>query len=161
MTSEQLPVTSHQSPVTATSYQYFISAAIKVMISGHSIEVEFLEDILNEVKSLNVHERDLIHPIARICELVQVNPATSSAGEYSFSTARRVRTWLRSEMHQAHCPSYTLTRQEWMEFAKYRLPIRLYRSMAIKIEIWDIHGGRFPLPMCCDASDTIRVPSLH
>ena len=55
------------------------------------------------MKSLNVHERDLINQVARICKLVHVSPATGSTGERcarSFSTARRVKTWLRSRMHR-------------------------------------------------------------
>ena len=44
--------------------------------------------VTRDAKSLNVHERDLIGQVARICKLVHVNPATSSTGECSFSTAR-------------------------------------------------------------------------
>ena len=63
------------------------------------VGTEHFEDFLNEVKYLNVHERGFNDQIARICKLVHVNPATSSTGERSFSTARRVKSWLRSQMY--------------------------------------------------------------
>ena len=68
-------------------------STFKVLISKHDTEVKCFQDILDEVKALNEHERDLISlidQVARICKLVRVNPATSSTGERSFSTARRV-----------------------------------------------------------------------
>ena len=36
-----------------------------------------------------------------VCKLNHVNPVTSATGERSFSTARRIKTWLRSRMLQA------------------------------------------------------------
>ena len=52
-----------------------------------TFEVECFENILNEVKSLNVHERDLINQVARICELVPITAATNSTRKCSFSAA--------------------------------------------------------------------------
>ena len=57
-----------------------------MLLSGDNTEVECFEDILNEVKSLNVHEQGLIDQVAGICKLVHVNPATGSTGERSFLT---------------------------------------------------------------------------
>ena len=57
-----------------------------MLLSGHKTEVECFKDILNEVKSLSVHEQGLIGQVARICKLVNVNPATGSTGERSFLT---------------------------------------------------------------------------
>lgn len=76
-------------------------STFKVLISEHDTEVECFQDIIDEVKALNEHERNLIDQVARICKLVHVNPATSSTGERSFSTTRRVKTWLCSQMNQA------------------------------------------------------------
>ena len=36
------------------------------------------------------------------------NPATSAAGERSFSTARRLKTWLRSRMYQERLSNLTI-----------------------------------------------------
>ena len=36
------------------------------------------------------------------------NPATSASGERSFSTARRLKTWLRSAMTQEHFSNLTI-----------------------------------------------------
>ena len=41
-------------------------------------------------------------------ELILVNPATSAAGERSFSTARRLKTWLRSRMNQERFSNLTV-----------------------------------------------------
>ena len=73
-------------------------STVKVLMSGH--EVECFDDILSAVKSVSVHERHFIDQVIKICLLIHVNPATSSSGERSFSTARRVKTWLRSRMQQ-------------------------------------------------------------
>ena len=52
------------------------------------------------VKSLTDHERHMITEVIVICKLLLVNPATGATGERSFSTARRVKTWLRANMKQ-------------------------------------------------------------
>ena len=61
----------------------------------------FFYDILSAIQSLNVAERQFIDLVVTLCKLIHVNPATSASGERSFSTARRVKTWLRSQMTQA------------------------------------------------------------
>lgn len=76
-------------------------STFKVIISRLNIKVECFDDILSAVQSLSEHERHFINHVIRICQLIHVNPATSSSGERSFSTARRVKTWLRSRMQQA------------------------------------------------------------
>ena len=42
----------------------------------------------------------MINEVIMVCKLILVDPATSAAGERSFSTARRLRTWLRLTMTQ-------------------------------------------------------------
>ena len=46
--------------------------------------------------------------IITICNLLLVNPATSAAGERSFSSARRLKTWLRSTMTQTRFSNLTI-----------------------------------------------------
>ena len=43
---------------------------------------------------------DIMVEVITLCKLILVNPATSAAGERSFSTVRRLKTWLRSRMNQ-------------------------------------------------------------
>lgn len=43
---------------------------------------------------------DVLKSVIAIYQLLLVNPATSATGERSFSTARRVKTWLRANMKQ-------------------------------------------------------------
>ena len=41
-------------------------SAFKVLMSSHNTEVECFKDILDRVKSLNVHERGLINQVANL-----------------------------------------------------------------------------------------------
>ena len=51
-------------------------------------------------KCIKLGKRKMINEVIMVCKLIQVNPATSAAGERSFSTAQRLKTWLRSTMTQ-------------------------------------------------------------
>ena len=42
------------------------------------------------------------------CKVILVNPATNAAGERSFSSARRLKTWLRSTMTQTRFSNLTI-----------------------------------------------------
>ena len=63
-------------------------------------QLSFLEVmlILLAVSKSPEPEKRLIQEVQNICKLHAVNPATSAAGERSFSSARRLKTWLRSRM---------------------------------------------------------------
>ena len=60
----------------------------------------FYDDIIVKIKELPNPEREMIKEVITLCKLILVNPATSAAGERSFSTAWRLKTWLRSRMNQ-------------------------------------------------------------
>ena len=89
-----------QHPSTARDYYlrlYFkaiecLTSAIKERFNQPAFLVYKKRDearVTRDAKSLNVHEQNLIiSQVVRICKLVHVNPATSSTGERSFSTAR-------------------------------------------------------------------------
>ena len=57
-------------------------------------------ETINFTKELPNPEREMIKEVITLCKLILVNPATSAAGERSFSTARRLKTLLRSRMNQ-------------------------------------------------------------
>ena len=57
-------------------------------------------DILDAVKNLDHNTNPMVSEVITICKLLLVNPATSATGERSFSTARRIKTWLRANMSQ-------------------------------------------------------------
>ena len=59
-----------------------------------------LDDIIVKIKELLTPERKMINKVIMVCKLILVDPATSAAGERSFSTARRLKTWLRLTMTQ-------------------------------------------------------------
>ena len=59
-----------------------------------------LDDIIVKIKELLTPERKMINKVITVCKLILVDPATSAAGERSFSTARRLKTWLRLTMTQ-------------------------------------------------------------
>ena len=50
----------------------------------------------------------MITEVIVICKLLLVNPATSVTVEWSFSMARRVKTWLRANMKQQRFNNVTL-----------------------------------------------------
>ena len=59
-----------------------------------------LDDIIVKIKELLTPERKMINEDIMVCKLILVDPATSAAGERSFSTARRLKTWLCLTMTQ-------------------------------------------------------------
>ena len=59
-----------------------------------------LDDIIVKIKELLTPEQKMINEVIMVCKLILVDPATSAAGERSFSTARRLKTWLRLTMTQ-------------------------------------------------------------
>ena len=66
------------------------------------------DDIIVKIKELPNPEREMIKEVITLCKLILVNPATSTAGERSFSTARRLKTWLRSRMNQERFSNLTV-----------------------------------------------------
>ena len=66
------------------------------------------DDIIVKIKELPNPEREMIKEVITLCKLILVNPATSAAGERSFSTARRLKTWLRSRMNQERFSNLTV-----------------------------------------------------
>ena len=59
-------------------------------------------EIHTAVKGLGTHERSAICNVITIVNLLHVNPCSSASGERTFSTARRIKTWLRANMNQEH-----------------------------------------------------------
>ena len=53
------------------------------------------DDIIVEIKELLTPERKTINEVITLCKIILVIPATSTAGERSYLTARRLTTWLR------------------------------------------------------------------
>ena len=62
------------------------------------------DDTIVKIKELLTPERKMINEVITVL----VNPATSAAGERSFSTARRSKTWLRSTMTQEQFSNLTI-----------------------------------------------------
>ncbi|CAB4016714.1 Hypothetical predicted protein [Paramuricea clavata] len=63
-------------------------------------KLEYFAEVLDAVKNLDHNTQQMISEVLTICKLLLVNPATSATGERSFSTARRIKTWLRANMSQ-------------------------------------------------------------
>ena len=59
-----------------------------------------LDDIIVKIKELLTPERKMINEVITVSKLILVDPVTSAAGERSFPTARRLKTWLRLTMTQ-------------------------------------------------------------
>ena len=60
------------------------------------------------IKELPNPEPETIKEIITLCKLIFVNPATSAAGERSFSTARSLKAWLHSRMNQERFSNLTV-----------------------------------------------------
>ena len=67
------------------------------MLSG---EFQSFHEIYSAFQSLDQCEKCLVSEIVTIFKLILVNPAINAVSERSFSTARRLNTWLRSSMNQ-------------------------------------------------------------
>ena len=50
----------------------------------------------------------MIKEVITLCKLILVNPAISAAGERSFSTARRLKIWLRSRKNKERFSNLTV-----------------------------------------------------
>ena len=50
-----------------------------------------LDDIIVKIKELLTPARKMISEVITVCKLILVDPATSAAGERSFSTTRRLK----------------------------------------------------------------------
>lgn len=57
-------------------------------------------DLLNRAKAFSPAEKELLSEICKLIHLILVMPATNAVSERSFSSLRRLKTYLRSTMHQ-------------------------------------------------------------
>ena len=64
------------------------------------------DDIIVKIKELLNPEEEI--NVIPLCKLILVNPAASAAGGRSFSTARRLKTWLRSRVNQERFSNLTV-----------------------------------------------------
>ena len=66
------------------------------------------DDIIVRIKELPNPEQEMIKEVITLCKPILVNPATCAAGERSFSTTRRLKTWLRSRMNEERFSNLTV-----------------------------------------------------
>lgn len=78
---------------------------VQIRTEAFSVSTMFREtsctnfsDVFEHIQSLPPTKLTLIPNIVTIIQLILINPATSCTPERSFSTARRLKTWLRSTM---------------------------------------------------------------
>ena len=97
-----------------------------------------LDDITVKIKELLTPERKMINEVITVCKLIPVNPATSAAGKRSFSTARRLKTRLRSTMTQerfSNLTVLTLIEKEQTDFLFVTLQTNLQIATVTQSEI--------------------------
>ena len=105
----------------------------KLMLSGK------FQSFHSAFQSLDQCEKDLLSEIVTVFKLILVNPATNAVSERSFSTARRLKTWLRSSMNQirfnnlATLMIHTATEQLILTWTK--LPLSSPLEMIIESDI--------------------------
>ena len=56
------------------------------------VRLRYFKDILTKFKGLKPKARQFIDNVIVVCKSIHVNPATSTTGEWPFSTARRIKT---------------------------------------------------------------------
>ena len=91
------------------------------------------DDIIVKIKELPNPEWEMIQEVITLCKLILVNPATSAAGERSFLTAQRLKTWLRSRMNQEQFSNLTYTKKERTGFPHHKQIYQLrHKQKALK-----------------------------
>ena len=59
-----------------------------------------LKSIINYLKTLSTSELKYFSEVVKLVKIILVSPATNALSERSFIGLRRLKTWLRSTMHQ-------------------------------------------------------------
>ena len=79
-----------------------LSTQLEVFSSGFTSENErvTIKQIIFFLRSLSVGQRAFYKQVCRIAHIILIMPATNAASERSFSTMKRVKTYLRSTMGQ-------------------------------------------------------------
>ena len=91
-------------------------------------KVTCFKEIYQEVKECSKEERELMPNIIHAIKLFLVNPATSCTPERSFSTARRLKTWLRASMKSKRFNSLAI--------------LNIHKDLTDKLDLKDI-GNEF------------------
>ncbi|XP_032880841.1 uncharacterized protein LOC116975625 [Amblyraja radiata] len=73
---------------------------LSMLLNSDNHQFDCFNDIYTVVKQLDEAQKCLISEVAVLIKLILVNPLAHAVGERSFSTARRLKTWLRSTMSQ-------------------------------------------------------------
>ena len=79
-----------------------MAANLPVMIESLRYD---LPSLLSQLKAMSHAQRSLLHQVCTVTALILVMPATNAVSERSFSTLRRVKTYLRSTMSQVRLNS--------------------------------------------------------
>lgn len=77
-----------------------LKSQLEVFANNVPDDIKNIFDIKNYLQQLGVAEKVLLGEIITIMKLILVMPATNATSERSFSAMRRVKTYLRSTMHQ-------------------------------------------------------------
>ena len=72
----------------------------KVLMRVSGKNISCFHDIYAAICKLSDSEKQLLKQVLVICKLIAVNPCSSASAERTFSSARRLKTWLRSTMTQ-------------------------------------------------------------
>ena len=90
--------------------------------------VSGIRSIIKYVRNLTQVQRDLVSNICTVIKLISVMPATNAVSERSFSTLRRVRTYLRATMTQ--------------EMLNHLMVLQVHKDLTDKLNLNDI-GNEF------------------
>jgi hypothetical protein len=90
----------YRGDIHKANLQYQLRQLATIFECDGKKEEAVLSDVLLYMREMTNRERLLLSEVAKVLKLVLVMPATNSTSERSFSTLRRIKTYLRSTMRQ-------------------------------------------------------------
>ena len=103
-----LEVTQFYDPCTDRLYTQLVA------LHQNESSLSDLQSVFSFLKSLNTVEKQYYSDVVKVAKLILVMPATNAVSERSFSSLRRIKTWLRNTINQVrlnHCMTLHVQKQ--------------------------------------------------
>ncbi len=101
-----------------------LSTQLNILISTIPEDITDIVEVISYLQKLSPAERQLIHEVVLLANLILVMPATNSTSNRSFSTMHRVKSYLRSTMLQERLNSL--------------VTIHVHKDLADEVNITDV-----------------------
>ena len=87
-------------------------------------QLQHFKDVYTLLKEVGYSQLSLISNTITICKLLLVNPASTATAERSFSVARRIKTWMRSNMLALRLNSVSILHTHTHKFIQDKLDLK-------------------------------------